>query len=552
MNGPLKSDPPVRFLRGDVIAGLSVALVLIPQSMAYAELAGLAPHHGLYAAAFPPIVAALLASSPYLQSGPVALASLLAFGALVPLATPGTAEYAALAALLALVTGAARIVVGLIRAGWLVYLMSHAMMTGFLSAAAILILASQLPGALGVDFPPVDGIIERAWFALLHPGSWEPAAVGLSMFTIATVVVTSRMSPLVPGVLIAGVVGLLFSVVTDYGGATIGAIPEGLPPLSHDLPWRSLPALFMPGLVIAIIGFADAVSIARVYASEERQKWDADREFLSKGMADIAAGLTSGFPIGGSLSRTSMNRSAGARSRWSGLVTGVAVLCFLPFADILEPLPKAVLAGLVIAAIYTLVRPMRLLRIWTDSRPQAVVAWTTFLATLYLSPHIDQAIVLGIGLSVGVHLWRELSPRVPAERIGDTLVVEPSGVLWFGSAPKMEDQLFDRLAEEPDVRRVVIRCGGLGRIDLSGAYVLAEILEQAERVGLDMRLENVPAHATGLLRAVGVPMAEEERSVADRRARQDRRAAGDRRSVDPSPEQDGSAVRSVEESDALP
>jgi sulfate permease, SulP family len=551
VNGPLKSDPPVRLIRGDLIAGVSVALILIPQAMAYAELAGLAPHHGLYAAAFPPIVAALLASSPYLQTGPVALGALLTFGALVPLATPGTAEFAALAALLALLTGAARIVVGVTRIGWLVYLMSHAMMAGFLSAAAILILASQLPAALGVDLPPMDGIIERAGFSVFHPGWWSPSAVGLSVFTVATVVFCNRFGPLVPGVLIAGVAGLLYSIVSGYDGTVIGTVPEGLPPLSLDLPWRALPSLFMPALVIAVIGFADAVSIARLYASEDRQKWDADREFVSKGMADIAAGLTSGFPIGGSLSRTSMNRSAGAGSRWSGLVTGLAVLCFLPFAGVLAPLPKAVLAGMVIAAVASLVRPMRLLSIWKVSRPQAVVGWTTFVATLYLSPHIDQAVVLGVGLSVGVHLWRELSPRVPADRDGDALVVEPSGVLWFGSAPRLEDQLFDRLAEEPDVGRVVIRCGGLGRIDLSGAYVLAETMEQAGRVGLEMTLEDVPAHARRLLLAVGVPIADDGVSPAERRLRRDRRTGGDRRRPEAFPEPEASALRNVEESDVL-
>lgn len=500
----MRTDPPGRLSRSDVLAGVSVALILVPQSMAYAELAGLPPHHGLYAASFPLIFAAFLASSPYLQTGPVALTGLLTFGALVPLAPVGTAEYAALATLLALIVGVARLLVGFLRAGWVVYLMSHSMMTGFLSAAAILILSSQLPGALGSAAPADAGVLGRAWFALSNPGSWEATAIGLSLLTIAIVVGSARIHPLVPGVLFAATIGLVFSLATDYQGVTVGSIPRGLPPLSLDLPWERLPALIVPGIVISVIGFAEGVSISRLFASQERQRWDADREFLSKGLANLVAGVTGGLPVGGSLSRTSVNRLAGAESRWSGLVTGVTVLCFLPFAPVLEALPRAILSAIVIAAIWKVVRPAALVGIWKVSKPQALVAWFTFVATLWLSPQIDRAILLGIALSMAVHLWWELRPHVSSRRDGDTLVVEPSGVLWFGSAPMLEDELFRRLADEPDVKRVVVRCHGLGRIDLSGAYTLAETLEQSRRAGIEMRFEGVPPHAERLLTAVGV------------------------------------------------
>lgn len=500
----MRAAPPDRIAWADVVAGVTVALILIPQSMAYAELAGLPPHHGLYAAALPLIAAAFLASSPYLQTGPVALTGLLTFGALVPLAPPGTAEYAALAALLALVVGIARLAVGLLKAGWLVYLMSRSMMTGFLSAAAILILSSQLPGALGSQVAVDEGVLQRAWWALSHTDSWEGTAVALSVFTIVTVVGATRIHPLVPGVLFAATAGIVFSLVTDYSGPTIGVISVGLPPISAALPWARLPSLIVPGIVISVIGFAEGVSICRVFASEERQHWDANREFVSKGVANLVAAFSGGLPVGGSLTRTSLNRLAGARSRWSGLVTGVAVLLFLPFASIVGALPKAVLAGIVVAAISKLVRPQQLWMLWRLSRPQALVGWGTFFVTLVLSPHIDQAILLGIAMSAALHLWRELTPHVRSRRDGETLFIELSGVLWFGSAPALEDQLFARLAEEPDVKTVVIRCGGLGRIDLTGAYTLAEMLEQSERAGLEMTFENIPEHATRLLRNVGV------------------------------------------------
>lgn len=508
----MRVEPPNRLSKSDVLAGISVALILIPQSMAYAELAGLPAHHGLYAATFPLIAAAFLASSPYLQTGPVALTGLLTFGALVPLAPVGTAEYAALAALLALVVGVARLLVGSLKVGWLVYLMSHAMMTGFLSGAAILILSSQLPGALGSVTPPDQGVLQRAWFALSHPESWEMAAIGLSVTTIALVVGSARLHPLVPGVVFAAGIGLVYSLATGYDGVTVGAIPGGLPPFSLDLPWSRLPSLIVPGLVISVIGFAEGVSISRLFATQERQRWDADREFLSKGLANVVAGVSGGLPVGGSLSRTSVNRLAGAESRWSGLVTGVAVLCFLPFASILSALPRAVLSAIVIAAIWKVVRPGALVGIWRVSRPQALVAWSTFVATLVLAPKIDQAILFGVALSAVVHLWWELKPHIESHREGDTLVIEPSGVLWFGSAPSLEDELFSRLADEPDVKRVVVRCGGLGRIDLSGAYTLVEAIEQARLGGIDMRVEQVPDHAARLLGAVGLQAAQAEDS----------------------------------------
>lgn len=511
----MKAAPPGRISSADVLAGLSVALVLIPQSMAYAELAGLPPHHGLYAAGLPLVVAAFLASSPYLQTGPVALTGLLTLGALMPLAPTGTAEYAALAALLALVVGIARLAVGLLRAGWLVYLMSHAMMAGFLTAAAVLILCSQIPGAVGGAAPTDLGVVQRAWHSVSHPGSWEWVAIGLTTFTVACVLVSARIHPLMPGVLIAATVGVTYSVLTGYAGQTVGDIPRGLPPFSADLPWKMLPSLVVPGIVISIIGFAEGVSISRLYASQERQLWDADREFLSKGLANLVAAFSAGFPVGGSLSRTSLNRIAGARSRWSGLVTGVAVLAFLPIAQVVAPLPKAVLSGVVIAAVWKLVRPQEVLRIWAISRSQGMVASVTFVATLALAPHIDRAVLIGVVLSACVHLWQELTPSLSAKRVGDGLVIEPSGVLWYGSAPTLEDRLFERLADEPDLRRVVIRCGRLGRIDLSGAHVLREMVRHAEGVGIELTIEDVPDHAGPLLTAVGLTWASGTGSAPD-------------------------------------
>ncbi len=499
------AEPTHQFSLRDVLAGLGVALMLIPGSMAYAELAGLPSHHGLYAAAAAPIAAALYASSPYLQTGPVAMTALLTLGALLPLAEPGTAEFATLAALLAVVCGLVRAAVGLLKAGWVSYLMSRAVMTGFTSAVAILIVCARLPSTFGVDISEANvGVVRGAFLTLSDPGLWELSALALTTTSVMIIVIGRAIHTLVPGVLIAALVGLLFSIISGYNGSVVGDIPVGLPAVSIDFPWSSLPSLILPGAVIAVVGFADSASIARVFANEDRQRWNPSREFLSQGMANIAAGFVGGLPVGGSFARSSVNRFSGARSRWSGLIAGLVVLAFLPFAYVLAPLPQAILSGIVIAAIWPLFRVKELMSLWAISGPQAVVGWGTFGFTLILAPRIEQAVVLGVLMATAAHMWRELQPGVKTQIEGEELHFEPKGVLWFGSAPALEDSLLSSLAQEPNVKRIVVHCAGLGRIDLTAAQGIARIAEQAQVAGLEMEIKGAPEHAYRVLQAVGL------------------------------------------------
>ena len=475
---------------GDLLAGISVALVLVPQSLAYAQLAGMPAYRGLYAAALPPIAAALFASSPYLQTGPVALTSLLAFGALAALAPPGSDAYVELGILLALVVGAFRLAVGLLRAGVIAYLVSQPMLLGFLPAAAILIIASQLPTALGTS--PIDeGILRGAASSLGSPGAWELASIFLALATAATVIGGRRIHRLFPGVLIAVTIGLVYSLSAGYGGPTVGPIPEGLPPFSLSLPWKELPSLLLPGAIIALVGFVEPSSIARTFAAQERRRWDAAREFVSQGAANLAAGLSGGFPVGGSFSRSALNRLAGARTRWSGAATGLAVLAFLPFASSLSSLPKAVLAAIVIGAVAALVRPLPLLRLARYSKPQFAVGTTTFALTLAFAPHIERAVIIGVVLAVAVHLWRELRLEVPSWREEETLHLRPRGVLWFGTERQLEDAFLTVLAENPDAERIAVHLDGLGRIDVTAALALRALLEEARTADLDVQVLDV-------------------------------------------------------------
>ena len=266
----------------DVVAGVSVAMIGIPQSLAYAELAGMPPVVGLYAGALPPLLAALFASSPYLQTGPVAITSLLTFGALSTMATPASPEYVALGLGLAFVVGVTRVLLGLLRAGWLAYLMSQPMLLGFIPAAALLIAGSQTAKALGAQTPAFSSVLAEGAWALVHPTTWNPAALTVTAMTLLLVIGGRRLHALFPGVLVAVVIGTVVSALGGYPGDTVAHIPSGFPPFTlDDLPWSRLPALALSGVVIALVGFTEAASISRRFASEDRSRWSADREFLS-------------------------------------------------------------------------------------------------------------------------------------------------------------------------------------------------------------------------------------------------------------------------------
>ena len=485
---------------GDVVAGISVAVLLVPQALAYARLAGMPPHIGLYAAALPPLAAAFFASSPYLQTGPVALTSLLTFGALSTVAQPGSPEYVALGGLLALIVGLTRVAIGFFKAGDIAFLMSEPVLRGFTIGAGILIVASQLPGALGVE--ETGGVMGSAVHALSHTELWDPWAIVLSALTLFLVLGGRLVHSRVPGVPLAAAAGLVATMVFGYDGAVVGTVPEGFPPLTLDLPWTSLPAVALAGVVIALVGFAEAATIARVHATRERQHWDPDRDFVSQGVANVAAAFSGGFPVGGSFSRSSLNHLAGAQTRWSGAVTGLAVLAFLPFAALLAPLPTAVLSAIVLGAVANMLRLRPVLILWRISRPQFTVASTTLALTVLLSPRIEQAVVLGVLFSIGIHLWREFQVQLEAEADGLTLHLHPRGVLWFGSAEVLKAAVFDLVADHPDAIHVKLHMERLGRVDLTAAMVLEGLIDDLEEAGLDVAVVDIHPKTARALRGV--------------------------------------------------
>ncbi len=472
---------------GDVIAGVSVALVLIPQSIAYASLAGLPPILGIYASILPPIIAAFFVSSPYLQTGPGAMTCLLTFGALTSFAAPMSAEYIGLAALLALLVGFIRLLIGISRAGYIAYLMSQPVISGFTTAAAVLIITTQIPTFLGT---PTSGqnIIFAAIYAISHPATWSLQSVALGSLSILIIVFGRKIHILFPGVLVAVVLGIIFSCVADYDSTIIGNLPSGFPQLSIALPWDKFRELIIPAIVIALVGFAEPAAIARTMATQNRQPWSVDKEFISQGMANIASGISGCFPVGGSFSRTVITYKAGGKTRWSGTITGLTVLAFLPVVSILAPLPRTVLAAIVISSVISFVDIRTLFKIVRAAPLQGSIAWGTFGLTLFLSPRVDIAVLVGIGMGVVVHLWREKSIEVITHYEEHTLNLTPVGVLFFGSAPTLGETLIKTLAGHPDAKKLILDLRRVGRLDYTGVLTLQQVSNDAERSGLNVKI----------------------------------------------------------------
>ena len=491
-----------RLSAGDVIGGISVALVLIPQSLAYADLAGLPPVLGLFASAFPLLIFAVFASSPYLQTGPVALTSLLTAGALAGAGLePETEAYISAAAILAVIVGAVRLLLGIARLGSIVYLMAEPVTIGFTSGAGLVILSSQLPKALGVTLPgdvaDWPNPIARALWAVSHPGSWAIAAIVISIVTLVLMLQGKKLHRLFPGVLVAVVLSLLFSRGFDYSGPVIPTIEAGFPAWSLDLPWSNTGSLLVGGVVIALVGFAEPASIARTFANEDQSVWSSSREFFASGLANTVAGLTGAYPVGGSFSRSSVNRFAGAETRLSGAITGLVVLAFLPFASLLDGLPDAVLGAIVVGAVLSLIKPRRLVKLWSRSPWQAGLAWITFVATLVSPPNVQYAVLLGVMLTGILYVLRPFSIEV--ESSSDGLQLRPRGLLWIATNSKLKRELVEIIETDSGSGPITVSLDRSTAIDAAIADAVAGGRAAAGRAGRQFSVINAPDGAAAIL-----------------------------------------------------
>ncbi len=503
----LRASDPVS-LRADLLAGLTVAAMLVPQSMAYAALAGMPPVTGLYASTVPLVAYAFLGTSGQLAFGPVAIVSLLTASTLAPLAEGDPGRYVALAAMLAVLVGLIQIALAILRAGRLTSLLSHPVVSGFTSAAAIVIATSQLDKLFGIRIGRPDGWVERI-VAIVGglPATHRPTlAVGL--LAVAALLFGRRLGPRVPTALLVVILATaavpLFGLA-ETGVAVLGEVPGGLPaPSLPSAPLETIRALLPGALIIALLSYLEGISVARAVAARTRDRIDPDQELLASGAANLAAGLFQAFPVAGGFSRTAVNHTAGARTPLASLVTAAGVLlALLVLAPLFTTLPEVVLAAVVLSAVVRLVDVREALHAWRIERTDGLALAVTFLATLLLG--VELGIGVGIAVSFVLSLWRLGNPVIELAAAPGGVVVHVDGVLLPASAARLLEAVEEHLADGDDRgggRWLELDLGGVPSADSSGVGAVAAIVSRARHAGVEVAVSGLrPRVRASLARA---------------------------------------------------
>ncbi len=630
--------------RADAISGLTVALVLIPQSMAYAQLAGMPAYYGLYASFLPPMVAALFGSSRQLATGPVAVVSLMTAASLEPLATAGSEGYIAYAILLALMVGVFQFSLGVLKLGLVVNFLSHPVVNGFTNAAAIIIASSQLSKMFGVyvdkaehHYETIIRVVESAF----HYTHWPTLVMGVLAFGI--MISLKRISPKIPNVLVAVAVTTLLSwglgfnhdtkvdvtaiqipaiqesvvkfnttldlietlsnertalgnlmdeakaandvigtfdvehdkqvinvrisrlkhdahllrtdmrallmsgveasdgSMTFYplgsvpagmeadgrtwrvkvgnkvldttnlkmmgGGAVVGTVPSGIPSISiPDIDLKTVLHLLPFAAIISLLGFMEAISIAKAMAAKTGQRLDPNQELIGQGLGNILGACGKSYPSSGSFSRSAVNLQAGAVTGFSSVITSLmVVIVLLFFTPLLYNLPQAVLAAVIMMAVIGLVNASGFIHAWHAQKYDGIISIISFVATLAFAPHLDKGIMIGVALSLAVFLYKSMRPRVStlsrhedeALRCADEFgldecdhiaMVRFDGPVFFANASFLEDKISDKIAANDKLKHIILVCNGINDMDASGEESLSLLVDRIRSGGLDISL----------------------------------------------------------------
>lgn len=519
----VKGIPGSSTLRGDLTAGLTTAVMLIPQAMAYAILAGLPPIVGLYASAVPLVAYALVGSSPVLAVGPVAMDSLLTAATVGAFAVSGSDRYLELAALLAFMVGALQLLFGLVRGGVLVNFLSAPVIGGFTSAAALIIGASQLSTLLGIDLPRSSSVVQLVGGALQGISEIHGPTFGLATASMLGLWALKRYAPRWPRALIVVALAALVVYLGDLeamGVSTIGEIPAGLP--SFVLPSLDLDAMrdLIPGaFTIAMVAFMEGISISSKLASQSGQRVDANRELSALGLANLSAALFGGYPVAGGLSRTAVNAEAGARTKLAGVVSAAAVVASLLWlTPLLHPVPRATLGAIIAMAVGGLFDWKEAIRLWRLNRGDGSVLGLTFLSTLMFG--IQEGILSGIAFSMLLVVLRASRPRITilghlpdrqrcddiehypeAKRLPGVMIVRSEARLFFANTQYLREKLLECEGnEESPVHTVILSASGINGIDSSALLGLASMLADYKKRGLRFVLAGVQAPVLAALR----------------------------------------------------
>ncbi len=645
-------------VRADLIAGITVALVLIPQSMAYAQLAGLPAYYGLYAAFLPGIIAAMWGSSAQLATGPVAVASLLTASALAPLAATGSEQFVVLAILLALMVGVIQLTLGVFKLGVVVNFLSHPVIVGFTNAAAIIIGLSQLNKLFGVSMGRSEHFINDVWGVLMQIGETHMPTLMMGVSAFAIMWMLKKYAPKLPGVLIAVVITTLLSFSIGFehngkakideiadaevrnlanelsqseikiaelngtlnskgaelkqlqknhegsgqhnaalnyeielihlelknlegenrkaaralrkfifeqtiatatqppklyltgqvpqgeksdgyrwrikkvsqgelklvgGGEVVGSIPAGLPSIEMPkMSWDMVMSLFSGALVIALVGFMEAISIAKAMAAKTKQRINPNQELLGQGFANVVGSFSQAFPVSGSFSRSAVNLNANAQTGLSNVFAGLVVLVALLFlTPLLYHLPQAVLAAVIMMAVVGLVNFKAIGHAWHTHKHDGIASVVTFVATLVFAPHLDNGILVGAGLAILLYLYRTMTPRVAilGRHADGTLrdvkvhnlpvseniiALRYDGSLYFANVPYFEDAVLEAVSNNPQAKHLLIVADGINQLDASGDEVIHHVVERLRSGGIRVTFSGLKKQVLDVMRQSGL------------------------------------------------
>lgn len=493
--------------RDDALSGLTGALIVLPQAVAFATIAGLPPQYGLYAAMMPAIVAALFGSSWHLVSGPTTAISIAVFASVSPYAHPGSPEFIGLVLTLTFLTGLFQLILGLARMGVLVNFISHTVVIGFTAGAALLIAGSQIKNFFGLDIPRGTPFFKTLEMFTLQIGSINPYVLAVSMMTLLVGILTKRYAPKLPYMIVAMVAGSLFALAlnTHYGVGvtrvlTVGALPSGLPPLSvPDFSFHGLSQMMFPALIITMLALTEAVSISRAIAIRSGQHIDGNQEFIGQGLSNIVGSFFSGYAASGSFNRSGVNYAAGAKTPlaavYASLFLVVILLLVAPFAAYL---PNAAMAGILFLVAWGLIDTHHIRLLPRISRQETVVLWVTLIGTLI---DLEKGIFFGIALSLALYLYRTsrpaLEPVVPDSdpesyhyvaaddrpECPQIKMMRLNGSIFFGAVSHLQQQIQELEQQAPLHKHLVIMSSGINFVDLAGNEFLAQTARHYANAG---------------------------------------------------------------------
>lgn len=499
-------------LRGDTLAALVTTTLAVPQGMAYAMLAGLPPQYGIYASIVPALAYAWIGSSSRLAVGPVALICLIVATGLEPLATPMTAPYIGLAVLMSLMVGVGLLVLGLLRAGFLVNFLGHPAIVGFTAAAAVLTAMSQVRGVTGIPPAALAGepiSAENPWPVLRHLNDLQPVALGIGASALVLLLVLRRIAPRVPGALVVCALGGLVAWVMKMPALqlpVVGEIPRALPVLAFpSIDLDVIDSLSGAAASVIVLGYGTSIAVAKSIASKHRERIDPNRELLALGASNLVGAFASCFPVSGSLGRSQVMARSGARTQMAGLLGGVFVLvAVLGAAPALGWLPIPVLAAIIIDAAMQLVDVKEAREVFRTRRSDGATLVLTFAATLGIG--LVAGLAAGLVAALLLFAVRSASPhsaelgRIPGTMVyrnvlrHDVEVCPQAGILrvdaplYYANARFLEDRIDKMFAERPDMQMLVLDCSGVGDLDATAVQSLRHIIEGLRSRGNDLHL----------------------------------------------------------------